>query len=170
MKNPESDRDTSPLPPPIQRDVYREVVVPPVAPATRTVYQEHVPAPVVQQVVRTEHVSSASEATRRGSNVTRIKQVIYFVFGAINVLLVIRFVLLLLGASEESSFVNLIYGLSRAFILPFRGIFAEPTLGTSVFEWASLVAMIVYSLIAYGLARMVELLYAPVRPTVTGGS
>jgi hypothetical protein len=39
-----------------------------------------------------------------------------------------------------------------------------------VFEWASLVAMIVYSLIAYGLARMVELLYAPVRPTVTGGS
>ena len=33
-------------------------------------------------------------------------------------------------------------------------------------EWAALVGIIVYSLVAYGLARIVELIYAPVHPTV----
>ena len=112
----------------------------------------------------------ASKATRRGIGVTRVKQVIYFIFGVINVLLIIRFVLLLLGANEVSAFVNLIYGLSRVFVMPFSGIFAEPNLGGSVFEWATLVGIIVYSLVGYGLARIVELIYAPAYPTVTGES
>jgi hypothetical protein len=152
--------------------VYRETVVdatsaPLADAATRDIYQERVSGPAGDQVVRSEHVSVPSAAARRGADVTRTKQVIYFIFGAINVLLVIRFVLLLLGANEVSPFVNLIYGLSRAFVLPFRGIFGAPDLGGSVFEWATLVGIVVYSLVAYGLVRIVELIYAPVRPTVT---
>jgi YGGT family len=133
----------------------------------RDVYQERVSGSAGDQVVRSEHVSVPSDADRRGAGVTRITQVIYFVFGVINMLLVIRFVLLLLGANEVSSFVKLIYSLSGAFVLPFRGIFAEPDLGASVIEWAALVGIVVYSLVAYGLARVVELIYAPVHPTVT---
>jgi hypothetical protein len=34
-----------------------------------------------------------------------------------------------------------------------------------VLEWASLVGIIVYALVAYGLARLVELIYAPARRT-----
>jgi YGGT family len=138
--------------------------------SAREIYQERVSGPAGDQVVRSEHVSVPSDATRRGVGVTRVKQVIYFIFGAINVLLVIRFVLLLLGANEASPFVSLIYGLSRAFVLPFSGIFPEPTLGGSVFEWATLVGIAIYALVAYGLARIIELIYAPARPTVTGGS
>ncbi|HEY3230337.1 MAG TPA: hypothetical protein VGJ87_14040 [Roseiflexaceae bacterium] len=167
-----SSRDTDPAPEPSRRDVYRETVVdatsaPLADAATRDIYQERVSGPAGDQVVRSEHVSVPSAAARRGADVTRTKQVIYFIFGAINVLLVIRFVLLLLGANEVSPFVNLIYGLSRAFVLPFRGIFGAPDLGGSVFEWATLVGIVVYSLVAYGLVRIVELIYAPVRPTVT---
>jgi len=73
----------------------------------------------------------------------------------------VRFALLLLGANEASGFVRLIYGLSRPFVLPFQGIFGEPVLGASVLEWASLVGIIVYALVAYGLARLIELIYAP---------
>jgi hypothetical protein len=172
MTERESSRDTGPAPAPTRRDVYRETVVDPTsAPladaAAPDVYQEHVSGPAGDQVLRSEHVSVPSAAARRGGGVTRAKQIIYFIFGVINVLLVMRFVLLLLGANEVSSFVNLIYGLSGAFVLPFRGIFAEPDLGASVIEWAALVGIVVYSLVAYGLARIVELIYAPIHPTVT---
>jgi len=108
-----------------------------------------------------------SDAARQRAKVARIKQVIYFICGVINVLLVLRFVLLLLGANEVSSFVTLIYGLSRPFVLPFRGIFAAPDLGASVIEWAALVGIVVYSLLAYGLVRGIALIYAPVQPTGT---
>ena len=172
MTEHQSDRDTDAVPVPSRRDVYRETVVDatsaPVADAAaREVYQERVSGPAGDQVVRSEHISVPSDDARRSASVTRIKQVIYFIFGVINVLLVLRFVLLLLGANEVSPFVNLIYGLSRAFVLPFRGIFAEPDLGASVIEWAALVGIVVYSLVAYGLARVIALIYAPVHPTVT---
>jgi hypothetical protein len=165
MTERKSYRETDPAPVPSRRDVYHETAVDDAA--TRDVYQERVSGPAGDQVLRSEHISVPSEAARRGAGVTRVKQVLYFIFGVINVLLLMRFVLLLLGANEASPFVNLIYGLSRVFVLPFRGIFAEPTLGASVFEWAALVGIVVYSLVAYGLARLVELIYAPVRSTVT---
>jgi hypothetical protein len=156
----------------VQRDTYQETVSPstqasiPVD-ASREVVQERVASPAGERVVRQERVSQPSETMRRASGVTRIKQVVYFIFGAINVLLVLRFVFLLLGASEASSFIQFIYSLSQPFVAPFLGIFGEPSLGNSVVEWASLVAIAIYSLVSYGIARVVELIYAPARPTVS---
>jgi hypothetical protein len=83
------------------------------------------------------------------------------------VLLAIRFVLLLLGANEASPFVNLVYSVSWLLVLPFQGIFGEPVFNGSVIEWSSLVGIVVYMLIAYGITRVIELMYAPARPTVT---
>jgi hypothetical protein len=153
---------------PNQRSAYRETVVEeddayPAA-ASRGIYEERVVAGAGnRQVVRSQQVYTPSEATRRAAVIARAKQIIYFIFGVINVLLVLRFVFLALGASEASPFVNFIYGLSRPFVLPFQGIFGEPTLGDSVLEWASLVGIAIYMLIAYGLARLIELAYAPPR-------
>jgi hypothetical protein len=133
--------------------------------AARDIYSQHTTSSAGEQVVHSEHVSLPSNATRREADVSRAKQIIYFVFGVIEALLAVRFVLLALGANEASGFVRLIYGLSRPFVLPFQGIFGEPTLGASVLEWASLVGIIVYALAAYGLARLVELIYAPATRT-----
>jgi hypothetical protein len=130
----------------------------------REVYRERAVGPAGEQVVRSEHVSVPSAADRRAATATRIKQVIGFVFGAITVLLALRFVLLLLGASEASPFVRFIYGLSNLFVAPFTGIFGEPSFNASVLEWSSLVGIVVYSLVAYGLARLVDVMYAPPRP------
>jgi YggT family protein len=153
-----------------RREVYQETVVdhtgvPAADEVARDVYQERVYGPGGEQVVRSEHVSVPSEATRRAAVVSRINQVIYFVFGVINVLLALRFVLLMLGASEASPFVSLIYGLSGPFAAPFQGIFSEPAFSGSVVEWASLVGIIIYMLLAYGLTRLVALIYAPAYPT-----
>jgi hypothetical protein len=165
MTEREHDRTTPAL---NRRDVYVErhvdVADAPVDDATRDVYQERVSGPAGEQIARSEHVTVPGDAARRAASVAHAKQVIYFIFGVIEALLALRFVLLALGASEASPFVRLLYGLSRPFVLPFQGIFGEPTLGASVIEWSSLVGIVVYALIAYGLARVVELIYAPPRP------
>ena len=154
-----------------RRDVYQETVInetgDPALDPVRDVRHERVVGPDGEQILRSEHVSVPSPTMRQAAMVTRAKQIIYFIFGVINVLLTIRFVLLALGASRASPFVALIYGLSRPFALPFQGIFGQPALDGSVIEWASLVGIIVYALVAYGIVRLVELIYAPARPTIT---
>ena len=153
-------------PEPERRDIYQETVVDSAgAPADggREIYEQRAYGPGGQQVVRSEHVSVPSPAAQRTAGVERAKQVIYFVFGVVEVLLAIRFVLLLLGASETSGFVRLIYGLSQPFVLPFQGIFGAPSFDGSLIEWSSLVGIVVYLLVAYGLARVIELVYAPPR-------
>jgi uncharacterized protein YggT (Ycf19 family) len=170
MNERQPNRRLDPVAAPVQRDVYRETLVDdasaPVADeVAREVYQERVSGPAGEQVTRSEHVSVPSVAAQQRAGVARARQVIYFIFGAINVLMVIRFVLLGLAAQQASSFVAFIYNLSYPLVLPFQGIFPEPTLGGSVFEWASLVAIGIYSLLAYGLVRIVALIYAPPRPS-----
>ncbi|HET9223728.1 MAG TPA: YggT family protein [Roseiflexaceae bacterium] len=159
-------------PSPERRDVYQETVVErPGAPAdgSHEVYEQRAYGPGGEQVVRSEHVSVPSDAAQRSAGVERAKQVIYYVFGVVEALLAIRFVLLLLGANEASGFVRLIYGLSQPFVLPFQGIFGVPSFEGSAIEWSSLVAIVVYLLVAYGLARLIELVYAPARPPSTRG-
>jgi hypothetical protein len=156
---------------PERREIDREQAVAdpgvPAEDATREIYHERVDGTYGDREVRSEHVTVPSEASRRAAAAARAKQVIYFIFGAIEALLALRFVLLALGANQGSPFVDLIYAVSRPFVLPFLGIFGEPAIGNSVFEWSSLVAIVVYMLVAYGLARLVDLIYAPARPVDT---
>lgn len=85
------------------------------------------------------------------------RRVIYYVGGVIVALLALRFILQLLGANQGSDFVGFIYGLSGIFVAPFFGIFGEPTFGVSQFETSTLVAVIVYSLVTVGIAKLIGL-------------
>jgi YggT family protein len=153
-------RDTDPT----RREVYPEQAgaeYPATDHATREVVRERVSGPSGEHIVRRERVRTPSEATQRAATATRIQQAIVFIFGFIATMLAIRFVLLLLGANQASGFVQLVYGITQPFVAPFLGMFGEPAVGASVVEWASLVGIVVYSLIAYGLNRLVDLLYRP---------
>jgi len=98
---------------------------------------------------------------RESTGPQTIEYVIYFLFGALDILLVFRFVLRLLGAGTGSSFVNFIYNLSAAFIWPFQGIFSStvaPGAETvSVFEPATLIAIIVYAVVAWGIVKLISI-------------
>jgi len=87
---------------------------------------------------------------------------IYFLFGMLEILLAFRLVFKLAGASISSAFVNSIYGLTGVFILPFEGIFRRGfTQGietTSVLEPSTLVAIIVYAVLAWGIIKLVRVL------------
>ncbi len=86
---------------------------------------------------------------------------IYYIFGALDVLLAFRLVLKIAGASTASFFVNFIYSLSKIFILPFEGMFrrvtAERVETTSIFEPATIVALIVYAIVAYGIVKLIRI-------------
>jgi hypothetical protein len=153
---------------PVRREVYRERSIDtPVAGAPadvrREVSRERVAGTAGAYETRREHVVVPGAADYKAANARRIQQVIGFIFGTITVLLTIRFVLLLLGANPASPFVQLIYGMTGLLTAPFQGIFGQPTVGASVVEWASLVAIVCYTLLGYGLNRLVDATYKPVR-------
>lgn len=85
------------------------------------------------------------------------QRIVWFIVGVINALIAIRFVLLLLGANRSAGFVDFIYGVTSVLVAPFTGIFGEPTYGKFMFDISSLLAIIIYSLIALGIVKLVTL-------------
>jgi cation transport ATPase len=85
-------------------------------------------------------------------------RVVWLIAGVILTLLAIRFVFIMLGANPNSGFVNFIYSVSHPFAAPFFGIFGyTQSLGNAKVEWTTLVAMAVYALIAWGIARLLTI-------------
>jgi flagellar biosynthesis protein FlhB len=99
---------------------------------------------------------------KEASNSQTIEYLIYFLFGILEVLLAFRLVFKLIGASLSSAFVGFIYSLTGIFILPFEGIFrrwfAQGVETTSIFEPSTMVAIIVYVVLAWGIVKLVRIL------------
>lgn len=91
----------------------------------------------------------------------RAVQIIWFVTSLITTLIAIRFVLKLLGASTQSGFVTFVYSLTDALVAPFRAIFSATSEQTSTVDVASLVAIVVYALVGWGLVSLAKLITAP---------
>jgi hypothetical protein len=106
------------------------------------------------QVVRAPTPQKAT-----GSQTT--EYLVYYIFGALEILLVFRFVLKLAGASLGNAFVGFVYGLSGIFVAPFAGIFhrgfTQGVETTSVFEPSTLIAILVYAVVAWGIVKLVRI-------------
>jgi hypothetical protein len=100
-----------------------------------------------KQVVHTESRAPAEVVAAR---------VVYYVFGVIEVLIALRFVLLLFGANRSSGFVAFIHSLSSFFMAPFVAVFKTQTAAGATFEWSALVALAVYALIAWGIVALIR--------------
>jgi hypothetical protein len=84
-----------------------------------------------------------------------------FIAGVVDVLIAGRFLLKLFGASAQSSFVNLVYGISSPLVAPFHGIFPNSGSAGNSFEPAALVAIAVYALIGWGVVVLIRIATAP---------
>ncbi len=102
--------------------------------------------------------------TQNTTAMYRVTRVVWYVFYAIEVILLFRFVLRLLGANQAAAFTDLVYGLSAPLVAPFRFVFGAPSVGGSVIEWGTLLAMLVYWVIAWGIVK----LFAMNRPVSPG--
>lgn len=95
--------------------------------------------------------------TTQMSGLVVAQRVVWFIVGIINVLIAIRFALLLLGANQSAGFVDFIYGITGVLVAPFTGIFGEPTYGRFMFDWSSVLAVVIYSLLAWGIVKLMTL-------------
>jgi YggT family protein len=97
-------------------------------------------------------------AANQNSSVARIVNIVYLLFGAIELLLVVRIVLHMVGANPDNSFANFVNGLSAPFVALFANLLQNPALGTTgVLEITTLVAVIVYAIVAWLIGRVIWL-------------
>ncbi len=91
----------------------------------------------------------------QNSAIARIVNIVYFLFGALELLLAIRVVLYLVGANAGNGFASFIYGLSAPFVALFASLLQNPTLGgTSVLEVTTIIAMLVWAIVAWLVGRL----------------
>ncbi len=81
-------------------------------------------------------------------------QIVWYILGVIEVLLAFRFILKLLGANPAASFTSFIYGITYIFATPFLSVFRITYVEGSIFEWTTILAMVVYWIIATGIIKL----------------
>jgi uncharacterized protein YggT (Ycf19 family) len=97
---------------------------------------------------------NSSYLSPRTKPLYRGTQIIRYLAGFIEAMLVFRFLLKLLGANPNAGFSSFIYKVSYPFAAPFLNVFRITQVKGSVFEWTTLLAMIVYSLIAWAIIKL----------------
>lgn len=92
------------------------------------------------------------------SGASTTEQIIYFITGVLLALMAGRFILSLLGANQGNGFADFIYGVTYPFVAPFFGLFGyEVEYGVARLEIETLVAMLVYALVAYGIVKLIRI-------------
>jgi uncharacterized protein YggT (Ycf19 family) len=96
----------------------------------------------------------------------RVTQLVYWIFGLVGGLITIRLVLKALGANPSAGFAQFIYGITAPLVAPFIGLFQNPAYQNSVLELSSIIALVVYALLAWLLAKLVWILLGETRTAV----
>ncbi|TSC81787.1 MAG: hypothetical protein G01um101420_791 [Parcubacteria group bacterium Gr01-1014_20] len=81
-------------------------------------------------------------------------QIVWYILSLLEVLLAFRFVLKLTGANPEAGFSSFIYSITWPFATPFLAVFPRTVVQGSIFEWTTLLAMLVYWMIAIAIVRL----------------
>jgi uncharacterized protein YggT (Ycf19 family) len=96
-------------------------------------------------------------------------QWIWLVLGVVEVLIGLRIVLKLIAANPENPFAAFIYNVSSIFLAPFAGLVGTPAAGNMVLELSSIIALLVYALLAWGIERIIwVVLYRPRGSSMVG--
>ena len=92
---------------------------------------------------------------------SQARKYVNYVLGVLEVLFAFRLVFKLLGANPVSPFVSFIYATTQVFLAPFVSIFrtavAQGVETQAILEPATIIGMIVYALVAWGIIRMIEI-------------
>jgi len=81
-------------------------------------------------------------------------QIVWYVLSLLEVLLAFRFILKLTAANPLAGFTSFIYAITWSFTAPFNAVFSKTTIQENTFEWTTLLAMLVYWIIAYAIVRL----------------
>ncbi len=82
-------------------------------------------------------------------------QIVWYIFSFIEAILLFRFFLKLIGANTAAGFTNFIYSVSHPFVAPFLYVVHSPVVSGSLIEWSTLIALLVYWIVAWGIVRLI---------------
>lgn len=85
----------------------------------------------------------------------RATRVVWYLLYITEALLALRFFLRLFGANPTAAFTAFIYGISYPLVAPFVNVFHVSVVSDITIEWSTLLAMIFYLLLAYGIIRLI---------------
>ena len=84
----------------------------------------------------------------------RSTQITWYILGLLEILLAFRFILKALAANPAAGFANFVYSVTWPFTQPFAAVFGKTRMAESVVEWSTLLAMLVYLLVAWGIVKL----------------
>jgi len=113
------------------------------------------PAPVPD-----EHPQQAFHTKK---TIFRSYQIIWYIVGFIDILLLFRVFLRLFGANPGSGFADLVYALTYPFAAPFINLFGNPGNGRYAFETGTVIGIIVYFLLGFAVERLLNMV-KPLNP------
>lgn len=120
---------------------------------------------IIKETVTSQNENSdvvlTTPVKKGATNHETYEYLVYYFFGALEILLIFRLILKIAGASLNSWFVTIVYTLTRFFIIPFEGMFRRvSTQGietTSILEPSTIVAIIVYAILAVGIVKLIRI-------------
>ena len=75
-------------------------------------------------------------------------QIVWYIANIIEIILLLRFFLRLVGANTGAAFTQFVYNISAPFMAPFQNIIPSSSAGSGVFDWNVLIAMAAYWILA----------------------
>ena len=100
-------------------------------------------------------------AAESGLRVAKATEVVWLLVGILEGLLALRVLLKVIAANPANAFASTIYGLSDFFLAPFFGITGSPAADGVVLEVPTIIAMLVYALLAWALVKLVWVIFYP---------
>jgi hypothetical protein len=107
----------------------------------------------------TVSTTQQEEGRERRISTFRITQLFWLVLGFFEALLALRVVFKLIGVNGDNPFAGLIYGITGIFVAPFASLIGTPSSGGMSLEISTIIAMIVYALVGWGIIRFIEVLF-----------
>ncbi len=98
-----------------------------------------------------------SYSSRSTKPLYRATQIVWYILGIIEVILAFRFFLRLFAANPSAGFSSFIYTISYPFATPFISVFGLTQVQGSAFEWTTLLAMLVFGLVGWGIVKLLTM-------------
>jgi hypothetical protein len=97
----------------------------------------------------------------------RVTQIIWLLLGLLEAAIALRVVFKLIGVNAANPFAALLYNMTNLFVAPFASLTGAPAAYGMVLEISSIIAMVVYLLIAWALERIVYVIFYRPRGSVS---
>ena len=135
----------------------------------RTVMNQPPVSPVNEETVRQEEeqeVEPREEARTVRFAIGKLNDFLRWFVVVLEIMLIIRFVLKLIGANPDNMFAAFLYALTDIILFPFSNLVSSPSLHQNqAFEWTTIIAMIIYWLVFYAISRFLRILITEPEPS-----